>query len=294
MIGIVIVTHNRIAILKDVIDSLRNQTYKDYKIIVINNGSTDGSKEWLEAQEDIIAITQDNVGATGGFFTGMKYVAEMGYEYCWVMDDDVICSPSALDELMKAIRINKNIGFVCSKVVGIDGCSPMNVPAIDTRPTKNGYPNWFDYIDYHMVKVRSATFVSVLLSTERICELGLPYKDFFIWGDDIEYTLRITNKYDSYIACKSVVIHKRAIQGSLSFSTENDNNRLKNYFYMFRNISFTTNKLGSRKDRIKCYSRLIVLVCKLLLHLKLKKVFIILKSQFALLKFFPKIQYPNS
>jgi GT2 family glycosyltransferase len=293
MIGIVVVTHNRIAILKEVIDSLRNQTYKDYKIIVINNGSTDGSKEWIETQVDITAITQDNVGGAGGFFTGMKYVAEMGYEYCWIMDDDVICSPSALDELVKAIRVNKKIGFVCSKVVGIDGYTPMNVPVIDTRPIKNGYTNWFDCIDYYMIKVRSATFVSVLLSTERIYELGLPYKEFFIWGDDTEYTLRITNKYDSYIACKSVVIHKRAIQGLLSFSTENDNNRLKNYFYMFRNMSFTTNKLGSRKDKIKFYMTLTVLFCKLLLRLKFKKVFIILKSQFALLKFFPKIQYPH-
>jgi GT2 family glycosyltransferase len=294
MIGIVVVTYNRIILLKEVISSLRNQTYKDYKIIVINNGSTDGSKEWLETQYDIITITQNNMGGAGGFFTGMKYVAENGYKYCWVMDDDVICLPSALEELVKAIQINKNIGFVCSKVVGIDGYSPMNVPLVDARPTKNGYPNWFEYMEYYMIKVRSATFVSVLLSTERIFELGLPYKEFFIWGDDIEYTLRITNKYDSYIACKSVVIHKRTIQKALSFNIENDSNRLKNYFYVFRNDSFMKNKMGTHKDQIKFYIPLIVLFCKLLLNLKFTKVLIILRSQFALLRFSPKIQYPNS
>jgi GT2 family glycosyltransferase len=224
----------------------------------------------------------------------MKYAAENGYEYCWIMDDDVICLPNALEELVKALQINKNTGFVCSKVVGIDGYSPMNVPAVDTRPTKNGYPNWFEYIEYYMIKIRGATFVSVLLSTERIYELGLPYKEFFIWGDDTEYTLRITNKYDSYIACKSVVIHKRAIQGALSFNTENDSNRLKNYFYLFRNQSFTYNKIGTRKSKIRLYISITVLFCKLLLCLKFAKALIILKSQFALLRFSPKIQYPRS
>jgi GT2 family glycosyltransferase len=294
MVGIIVVTYNRLSLLKEVIDSLRGQTYEDYKIVVVNNGSTDGTKEWLESQDEIISITQENLGSSGGFFAGMKYVAEAGYKYCWVMDDDVICTPDALEELIKAIQVKKDIGFVCSKVVGIDAYSPMNVPTVDTRPTKNGYANWFDCVDDYMVKVRAATFVSVLLPTERIYELGLPYKEFFIWGDDTEYTSRITNKYDSYVACKSVVVHKRALQGALSLNSEKDKNRLKNYFYMYRNQAFATNKNGLRKEKIKFHISLIVFSLKLSVRLDFTKVFIILKSQFALLKFSPKIQYPNS
>jgi GT2 family glycosyltransferase len=293
MVGIIVVTYNRLLLLKEVIDSLRSQTYKDYKIIVVNNGSTDGTKEWLESQDEIITITQENSGGAGGFFTGMKYAAEAGYEYCWIMDDDVICAPDALEELIKAIQVKNGIGFVCSKVVSVD-TYPMNVPAVDTRPTKNGYANWFDCVDDYMVKVRTATFVSVLLSTERIYELGLPYKDFFIWGDDTEYTSRITNKYDSYIACKSVVVHKRALQSALSFSNEKDINRLNNYYYLYRNGAFTANKTGSRKERIKFYIHLIIITLKLFAHFEFTKVFIILKSQLALFKFSPKIQFPNS
>lgn len=54
MVGIVVVTYNRLLLLKENIESLREQTYTDYKIIVVNNGSTDGTEEWLMYQKDLI------------------------------------------------------------------------------------------------------------------------------------------------------------------------------------------------------------------------------------------------
>ena len=86
--------------------------------------------------------------------------------------------------------------------------------------------------NYAMVKIRTATFVSVMLSTNRIIELGLPLKEFFIWGDDVEYTERISSLYPSYVACRSIVIHKRYLQKALIFDEETDLHRLNNYFYV--------------------------------------------------------------
>ena len=75
-VGIVVVTYNRLALLKEAIDSLRNQIYTNREIVVVNNGSTDGTQEWLNAQKDIIVNTQQNLGGAGGLFTGVKYVGE--------------------------------------------------------------------------------------------------------------------------------------------------------------------------------------------------------------------------
>ena len=94
-VAIIAVTYNMLELLKEEINSLREQTYKDAQIIVVNNGSTDDTLSWLQQQQDIITITQKNLGGAGGFYTGMKYAAENGYKYCWVMDDDVICQPTA-------------------------------------------------------------------------------------------------------------------------------------------------------------------------------------------------------
>lgn len=57
-----VVTYNRLELLKQVIDGLRNQTRKIDEIVVINNGSTDGTGEWLQDQNDITTINQDNLG----------------------------------------------------------------------------------------------------------------------------------------------------------------------------------------------------------------------------------------
>lgn len=290
-VGIVIVTYNRIKLLIEVIESLRLQTYTNSQIIVVNNGSTDDTLSWLNKQEDIITITQENLGGAGGFFTGMKYVAENGYKYCWVMDDDVICSPTALEELYNVYQLKENIGFVCSKVIGIDGC-PMNTPNIDLRPSSNGYADWLSMIEYNMIKVQMATFVSVFLSTERIYELGLPFKEFFIWGDDSEYTLRLSNKYECFVVGKSIVTHKRAIQAALSFDKETDSKRLQNFYYSFRNWGYVSTK-SSIKRKFKYYIKHLMLVLKYFIKGQPLKSRIIIKSLYSLLTFDPIISFPN-
>ena len=233
-IAAIIVTHNRLALLKECIDSIRQQTFPDFQIIVVNNASTDGTHEWLSNQSDIITISQDNLGGAGGFFTGIKYAAENQYEYCWLMDDDVECKKNALEELYKAHHTTSNIGFVCSHVHGIDG-NEMNTPTPDMSADNNSYPETFKYIDNQMVKVESATFVSILFQPKLTFEIGLPYKEYFIWGDDTEYTRRISEKHPSYIVGSSLVIHKRAQQSALNFELETNTNRINNFFFYFRN-----------------------------------------------------------
>ena len=84
-VGTVIVTYNRLTLLKEVIEALRQQTYLNQQIIIVNNGSTDSTAEWLQKQKDIVVINQENLGGAGGFFTGMKYVAEHNFDFCWIM-----------------------------------------------------------------------------------------------------------------------------------------------------------------------------------------------------------------
>ena len=85
----VVVTYNRLEKLKKVIESVRSQTASLLQILVVNNGSTDGSREWLESQNDIYLINQGNLGGAGGFNTGMKQAVLNGTDYVWIMDDDV-------------------------------------------------------------------------------------------------------------------------------------------------------------------------------------------------------------
>lgn len=293
-VGIVVVTYNRIGLLQEVIESLRSQTFTNNKIVIVNNGSTDGTTGWLAKQEDLIVINQENVGGSGGFFSGIKYVAEHHFKYCWIMDDDVICRPTALEELVKAVEVNINAGFVCSRVVGVDGVSAMNTPCPDARPSVNGYSDIFDLVTSHaMVKVSLATFVSVLFSIDTVYELGLPMKDYFIWGDDTEYTERISAIKPCYIACKSVVMHKRNMQSVLSFENEVDPKRMRNFYYFFRNQLCTARMHHGKRSYLRLIKSDLLLVVRFLIKGDASKAKIILKALVNSTKFHPTIEYPQ-
>lgn len=292
-VAVIVVTYNRLNLLKEEIESLRKQTYKDFNIIVVNNGSTDGTLRWLDEQSDIYSITQENLGGAGGFYTGMKYAAENGFDYVWIMDDDVECNANALEELMIISDKIPNIGFLCSRVFAPDKETLMNVPMIDDNKINGGYERWLERIDDKLVRVKAATFVSILIPTNHIYELGLPIKDYFIWGDDIEYTHRLSRKYASYLVCDSIVIHKRSMAQSLNFMTEKDPKRVKNYFYSLRNNLLNQKKYGKTKDVcIAIFYQLSVLL-RSFAHLDIIRVNVVLKAFFSALFFKEKIDYPQ-
>lgn len=292
-VAILVVTYNRLALLKECIESLRSQSYCDTDIVVVNNGSTDGTPDWLSTQQDIITITQGNLGGAGGFYTGMKYIAENGYEYCWLMDDDVFCRNDALEHLVAAAHKFPRAGFFCSKVIGVDGKS-MNMPSIDDRSKDGQYPDWLDKIDDHLLKVKAATFVSVLIPIAKVHKVGLPIKEYFIWGDDAEYTMRLSLESDCFLAYDSVVIHKRSMKQMLGFMTETNPVRLKNWYYMLRNSYANAKKYGRTKDVVVTLCYHISLLFRSLAKFDIKRIAILLKVYASYFAFSPKVQYVDT
>lgn len=292
-IGVLIVTFNRLSLLKEELESIYNQSYNNFDIVVVDNGSTDGTSQWLDRQQKLIVIHQANVGGAGGFFTGMKYIVEHNYKYCWLMDDDVECKADALERLVSKAESLVSFGFLCSRVFGLDGC-PMNVPIIDNRVRNGEYPSWLEKIDENLLKVKSSTFVSVFIPTKNIKKVGLPYKEYFIWGDDVEYTTRLSLKLPSFLAFDSIVVHKRQLQKQLNFKTETDIKRLKNYYFYLRNTFFNTLKYGKKKDKIINLGFMADLFIYSICHLDLKRLSILLHVLWGIITFKPKIQYPEN
>ena len=99
-VAAVVVTYNRIKLLKECIQSIRTQTRMPEEVIVVNNNSTDGTLEWLNEQKDLTVITQQNLGGAGGFHTGIKTAYEKGYDWVWCMDDDGLPEINALKNLL--------------------------------------------------------------------------------------------------------------------------------------------------------------------------------------------------
>lgn len=287
----VLVTYNRKELLKQAIDALKKQTYCIEKIVIINNNSTDGTKEYLNAINDNemeIINLNDNIGGAGGFYTGIKHVALEEYDYLWLMDDDTIVEPNALENLIYGIKLienrNKSIGFVCSNVLYKDGTPClMNIPATSKK--------WNSMLSEGIVEVESASFVSLLINNNAIKEVGLPIKEFFIWGDDVEYTRRLSRAYGGYIIGNSKVKHYMNSNQETNILV--DNERINRYFYDFRNSIYIARQ-GSSKDVAKIIIGKLYLFIKIIFKknkYKLKKIITLFKGLICGIFFNPKIEY---
>jgi rhamnopyranosyl-N-acetylglucosaminyl-diphospho-decaprenol beta-1,3/1,4-galactofuranosyltransferase len=239
----VIVTYNRLKLLQEAVASVKNQSYPIERILVVDNGSTDGTSEWL-AQQDGLTIEhiKDNCGASGGFYAGLKRAVSFNSDWLWVMDDDAICQSDSLEKLAeKTSIVSEPIGFVGSKCIWTDGKpNYMSVPNI--KPSFQGRIPFNKYDSNGLLLIESSSWVSILINTEAVKDVGLPYKEFFFWSDDLEYTQRLTKAgYLGFYCTDSVVVHKTAINYCSDFCSETVPNLWK-HRYGFRNEFFLMKK----------------------------------------------------
>lgn len=200
----VVVTYNRLNLLKECIDSLRVQTRKLDEILVINNSSTDGTLEWLNEQKDLTVITQPNSGGAGGFHTGIKTAYEKGHDWIWCMDDDCITNREALNNLLNCDKFSEE-NVYSSVVLSKENNNRLAFPLLDnyTHMVYNSLS------DIQFPKIYGANFFNgVLLSKQIIGKIGLPRKDMFVRGDEIEFYLRIIKKNISiFTVVQSIIFH---------------------------------------------------------------------------------------
>src|SRR3954463_10372061 len=188
-VAALVVTWNRKNFLEKNVNSLLKQTRKVDIIIIIDNGSLDGSLDHLKAagllSDDRILYLRlsKNYGPAAGFVRGFKEAVKCGFNYLWVMDDDVIPDHDALQHLVEACEKNFSpphpVGFLASLVMAPNGTA-INVPEVDLRLMPSGYPGWNQLLDQGIVKVRASSFVSILFPWQTIEDFGLPSKDFYM------------------------------------------------------------------------------------------------------------------
>ncbi len=204
-IAAVVVTFNRLNLLKECISSLSTQSRKVNEIIVVNNSSTDGTNDWLIKQKYLTVITQENSGSAGGQYTGIKTAYEKGFDWIWCIDCDVIPHTNALLKLLGCnVSDNPKTGFLSSLIYyDAENLAYANIPELG-----NPYELLNAIYKQNPIPIISASFGSLLLPSKILSEVGYPSKDFFIWGDDAEFTLRIISKgYKGYLVQESVAQH---------------------------------------------------------------------------------------
>lgn len=250
---VVIVTYNRLNLLKECLECVERQTALVTGIVVVNNASTDGTKEYLDSEKKnlkqyYIIHEQINCGGAGGFSLGVESAKKMRGEWVLLIDDDAMLNEKYLQKIAEAIEKFPQCKAFSGRVVtnGVidlthrrkrnkrDGINMINVP-------EEEYEKEFFCLD-------AGSFCGLVIKKELIEKIGIPIKEFFIWNDDLEYSLRIRKYSEIYNINAAYLNHKTNL-----FQQRKSKKYLWKDYYGFRNFYFICKKYGYQKEMKKEY-----------------------------------------
>lgn len=227
--AVVIVTYNRLHLLKECLACVCGQTIPFSRVIVVNNCSTDGTKEYLESREDVRVYGRDdvcenvcaskendafqeqeassdadvtqiwlvneteNLGGAGGFYHGMEIAEKCDFDWVLLIDDDAMIAPDYMERLL-AVAQGRSDCFSYAGAVFTEG-------RIDVSHRRR-ITNRLLYVEQNVPEEAyqqesfscdEATFCGFLIQGDKMRSLGLPKKEYFLWYDDVEYCLRLSD-----------------------------------------------------------------------------------------------------
>lgn len=210
----VVVTCNRVHLLKKCINNLLQQTLELSRIIVVNNGKDDETYSYLESLEnDKIASIhlETNCGGAGGFYAGIEIALKEESDFVILLDDDAILDKRFCECIDVASKRYPQCKAFCGTV------ETNNI--IDTSHRLRLFSKLFSL--YREVPVEEysqkdfecdfLSFCGAVISTELIKIIGLPRKEYFIWYDDMEYSCRIREKSEIINVNNALINHCRVI-----------------------------------------------------------------------------------
>lgn len=231
-VAAVVVTYNRLTLLRRCLEALKTQTAPVAAIWVIDNASTDGTEQAVREMnltQIVYRNTGKNLGGAGGFAYGVREAAQAGYDALWLMDDDTIPEPDALEAMLQADAVLQDgYGWLSSRALAPDGTDqPMNLQRKTPYTDLDGFQG-------ERIPAVMASFVSLLVPVAVVQHYGLPIAEFFIWSDDWEYTRRISRDMPCYVVPASRVLHAMQNPGTVNIAMDVPS-RWERYRYFYRN-----------------------------------------------------------
>jgi len=240
MVYVIILTWNGKKYLPKLFESLAVLNYpKDnYKVLVLDSGSTDGSLEFLEKleKEEKIQLVklQKNLGFCGGNNIGMERALKEGAKYIVLLNQDTLVEPNFLGELVKTAETNVESGVVQALILHYKEPQKIQTWGNDLHYLGFGWSggNWTKLKNAGAniaedKKIPYASGAAVLYKTEMLKKVGLFDENYFSYHEDSDLSLR------AKLAGYMVILSPQAIvYHDYDFPT--DKNKLR-YFWNEKN-----------------------------------------------------------
>ncbi len=219
-------------VVEDCLQSLRQSTFRDYEIIVADNGSVDGTLEYLRAQPDVRLIENGtNAGFTKGTNQGIK--AGSGRYILW-LNTDTILRPDSLEKLVAFLEAHPRAGIVGPKVLNADGSfQPQCKRGLPTPFASFCYATKLDRlfpsnpsVSRYLLRSIGEDETSVVDAVSGCClmarrevfeTIGPLDEEMFGFGEDIDWCVRAAKaEWEVWYDPESVIVHLKGQGGAHS------------------------------------------------------------------------------
>jgi GT2 family glycosyltransferase len=234
---------NKKEMLRSLLTTLRSLGGARFDVLVVDNASSDGSPEMVRSEFPEFALleTGANLGGTGGFNAGMAagLDAEPGYDFLWLLDNDVVVHEGALDALLAAASSDAKIALVGSAILLLgDPTRVQEMGAIvdwDTGDLRRaGEGPLAELPKGTLFEVDYCAACSLLARVEAVREVGTWDPAYFVFWDDIDWGLRmkaagwrVVSAVDSLVRHESFDNRRPTSGGAMNYL------RFRNGYYFF-------------------------------------------------------------
>ncbi len=215
-VWILILNFNKAKDTLECIESLRKINYQNYKILIVDNNSTDDSfltiKNKIEKEE--LIQSGENLGYTGGVNFGIRYLMKKYPDYILVLNNDTLVSKYFLNELVESLEKNKNAAAASGTILCEHNRKEIWYASGKVIPWRGlaVHVSKGEIFDVLNSDVEATQFISgcmILFRVSLLDHIGLEDERFFMYLDDIELSIRINRKgYLLLYVPKAIIYHK--------------------------------------------------------------------------------------
>lgn len=201
-ISVLMSVYNGEKFISESINSILNQTYKNFEFLIVNDGSTDNSEKIIKSFSDsrIKYFLKPNTGLTKSLNFGLK---KSKGKFIARIDCDDISSPHRLEYQIKKIEKNKDLGLVASRALIIQNKNKTHTPFYSDRKIKE------------IIKIKNP-FVhsSVLISKDLFQKINF-YNETFSVTQDYDAWMRLS-KISKLTMIDDVLVERHVLENSIS------------------------------------------------------------------------------
>jgi GT2 family glycosyltransferase len=237
------------------VESCKKLTYPHFRILLVDNGSTDGSENILRERfpgMDFIQ-TGKNLGFAGGNNVGIQYALDNRADYIWLLNNDTVVAPDSLTYLVDAMEQSIRTGIVGSKIyyykeqdkIWFAGGLWRNEKVYSRhRGNDETDGGQFDEI----IPSDFISGCSLLIRSEIVRDIGFMDESYFLYWEDVDWNVRV-----AAVGWNILFVPQSRVWHKVSSSVTN-RSYLQGYYYFRSALDFFWKHCRKRFLKVLLYS----------------------------------------